>query len=290
MVGVAAVAALVWIVVSAMWLWRNQERIVFQPPAVHAHAPAPARRVDFPAADGHALLGYVVSPATSAAHPGAVVIAFHGNADLAAWLVPWASELAERAGVVVLLPEYRGYAGIPGFPTYQSTAADARGALAFATDRLRATRIVLFGQSLGTAVASELAVHMAARGPASLVLQSPFTSARDMAARILVPPIPGLWQRITRVHFDTRSIVKRLDAPVWVAHGTRDVVIPVRMGRDVFLAARHRGELLVVDDAGHNDVADVAGPRYWAWLTAAVRVRDSVAVGELEKEGDRRLP
>jgi fermentation-respiration switch protein FrsA (DUF1100 family) len=177
--------------------------------------------------------------------------------------------LADRAGVTVFLPEYRGYGGITGSPTYASASSDALGALEFARSKLQPARIVLFGHSLGTAVASDVAATMTAGPPSALVLQSPFTSARDMAARMLVPPIPWVWRRISRVHYDTRALVAGMDAPVWVAHGTADVVIPARMGRQVFHAARRPGELLLVDGAGHNDLADVGGERYWRWLTRA---------------------
>lgn len=280
-IGIAIAAALVWTLVSTLWLWRNQERVVFQPPPSDAGAPGPARRVEFNAADGHPIFGYVVSPPRQVADSGIVVIAFHGNADLAAWLVPWAQALANRAAVTVLVAEYRGYAGIAGAPTYESAAADARGALQFAREQLRPRRVVLFGHSLGTGVATELAASMPPSGadaPAALVLQSPFTSARDMATRLLLPPIPWLWRRISRVHYDTRARVSQLDCAVWVAHGTRDVVIPVRMGRQVFSAARRRGELLIVDGAGHNAVADVGDDRYWTWLTSAMRQAASVPV------------
>jgi fermentation-respiration switch protein FrsA (DUF1100 family) len=287
--GIVVAALLAWVLFTTVWLWRNQERVVFQPPAADIAAPGPAQRVEFKASDNHQLYGYLVEPSpprapardesraldrdlssSAAKEPRTVVIAFHGNADLAAWLVPWASELAGRAGVSVLLSEYRGYGGIPGNPTYESATADARGALEFARTTLRPARIVLFGHSLGTAVATDVADAMRPDAPAALVLQSPFTSAREMAARMLIPPIPWLWRRISRVHYDTRAIVARLECPVWVAHGTRDVVIPVRMGREVFAAARHPADLLIVDGAGHNDVADVGGDRYWQWLTAAV--------------------
>ena len=288
--GIALAAALAWVLVSTLWLWRNQERVVFQPPGVDADAPHPARRVQFLAADGHPLFGYVLSPSEGGPSAGkTLVIAFHGNADLAAWLAPWARELADRAGVTVFLPEYRGYAGIPGTPTYESAAADARGALAFARSELKPSRIALFGHSLGTAVAADLAEIM--DGPcAALVLQSPFTSAREMAARMLVPPVPWLWRTISRVHYDTRERVAALECPVWVAHGTRDVVIPVRMGRQVFAAARRHGELLIVEGAGHNDVAELGGESYWRWLASAVRGPESSTVGELEKERHGRLP
>lgn len=302
LLGLAVAAALVWVLFTTVWLWRNQERVVFQPPAVGADAPAPARKVEFAAADGQAIFGYLVTPTAPARaearapgrEPRTVVIAFHGNADLAAWLVPWAQELATRAGASVLLPEYRGYAGIPGNPTYESAAADARGALEFVRSALRPRHVVLFGHSLGSAVAADVAAVMSPDAPSALVLQSPFTSAREMAARMLVPPIPWLWRRISRVHYDTRALVARLDAPVWVSHGSRDVVIPVRMGRQVFAAARRPAQLLIVEGAGHNDVPDVGGERYWQWLVSAVNSGDmaaaSRAVGELEEERDRHLP
>src|SRR5687768_13792304 len=128
-VGIAIVVALGGIALITLLVWRYQERVVFQPPQLVAIAPAPARRVTYTAQDGHSLFGYVLSP-TEPRIPETLVIAFHGNADMAAWTVPWARELMERSGVTVFLPEYRGYAGIPGTPTYITAEADARGALA----------------------------------------------------------------------------------------------------------------------------------------------------------------
>ena len=268
----ATVMALLIVALITLWLWHNQERVVFQPPKLRVSPPPTARRVDFPADDGHVLHGYVLGRAQRQ-DAGTVVIAFHGNADMAAWTVPWARELSERAGVTVFVPEYRGYDGIPGPPSYRTAASDARGALAFVRRDLRPARIVLFGHSLGSAIATELANELERDGSmASLVLQSPLTSARDMAARALVPPLPWLWQVIARVHYDTRRIVASLDAPVFVAHGTSDLIVPHRMGRQVFHAARHPGQLLLVEGAGHNDVPDVGGERYWRWLVDAVRV------------------
>ena len=104
----------------------------------------------------------------------------------------------------------------------------------------------------------------------ALVLQSPFTSARDMARLIAPSPVLLGWRVIARVHFDTERRVRELDAPVWVAHGERDWVIPTRFGRRVFEAARVKGELLLVPSAGHNDVAEAGGEAYWRWLERAM--------------------
>lgn len=283
---IVGAAALAWIVLALMLAWRWQERVVFQPPGHVPEAPRTARRVDFRAADGHALHGYLVTPGAATDAPSVVVLAFHGNADLSAWQVPWAAELAKRTGAAVFLAEYRGYGGIPGAPTYAATAHDARGALAWVRAHYPAARIVVFGHSLGSAIAAELAQAMAPALPSSLVLQSPFTSAQGMAARMLVPPIPGIWGMVSRVHYDTRRIVASLDVPVWVSHGTRDVVVPVRMGRAVFAAARTPGRLLIVPGAGHNDVADEGAAAYWDWITSAV----SAPARKLEEERRGRLP
>jgi hypothetical protein len=76
--------------------------------------------------------------------------------------------------------------------------------------------------------------------------------------------------------------VRGVEAPVWVVHGTDDLIIPFRMGGTVFDAAKRPGKMLPVEGAGHNDVADVGGETYWAWLTAALGAadrRDSVGAG-----------
>jgi len=286
--GYVGVAVLAWLVFTTLWLWRNQERVVFQPPEVIAPDPVAAgRRVVIRTADGPSTFGFLVQ--ANGGGSQTVVIAFHGNADLAVWLVPWAQELSRRAGVSVLVPEFRGYGGSPGTPTYLGAAADALGALEFART-LKPSRVVLYGHSLGTAIAVELANAMGHTPPAALVLQSPFTSARDMASRMLVPVVPWLWERITRFHYDTRASVHELDVPVWVAHGRMDLTIPTRMGRDVFDTARRKGELLLVTGAGHNDVPEVGGEAYWQWLTTAVTGSSSAPVRELEQQGRRRLP
>jgi len=68
----------------------------------------------------------------------------------------------------------------------------------------------------------------------------------------------------------TREVVSHLDVPVFIAHGKRDRVVPFRMGVEVYEAAKRKGQLLLVDNAGHNDVADVGGPDYWTWVKRAL--------------------
>ena len=265
LVAVGVILAVVFGSLAAM-LWSQQERIVFQPPGPPHPSTRGARRIDFSAPDGQPLFALLIGePSVS----NGLVIVFHGNADLAAWQIPWAEEVVRRTGRAVLVAEYRGYGGLAGDPTYAGGHLDARAAYSVARDSLAvpAERIVLFGHSLGSAIAAELAREVS---PEALVLVAPLTSVRDMA-RLLSPAATLLyWLRLVRVHYDTETIVRSLEAPVWVAHGTNDRVVPFEMGRRVFEAARVKGEFLVVDRADHNGLVESAGERYWAWLTRAL--------------------
>jgi uncharacterized protein len=246
-------------------VWWAQERILFQPPKLD-EAPVESGRVYYEAKDGQRLLGFVVGDPRAA--PG-VLLSFHGNADLAVWQMDWAHEVLRHTGHAVFLAEYRGYMSLGGSPTYSNTKLDAQAAYDQLVSEfgLDDRRIAYFGHSLGSAVAAELAeIHP----PKALLLQSPFSSARAMARLIASPPVVLVWKSVSRIHFDTVQTVSHLDAPVSVAHGKHDRLVPFRMGVDVYEAAKRKGHLLLVDNAGHNDVADVGGNDYWSWLTTAL--------------------
>ena len=252
-------------VVMLIAAWRMQERIVWQPPRMAQYPTADSRRLDYASDDGQPLFAYLVGDPSRA--PG-LLIAYHGNADLAAWVAAWAADVERATGWSILVPEYRGYGGLGGSPDYLSSQRDARATYRLAREELGvdSSRIALYGHSLGSAIATELAMEHA---PAVLILEAPFTSAREMARGPLAP-VALLWDLVARVHFDTRSKVAQLAVPTWVVHGDRDGVIPVRMGRAVHAAARVPGELLLVRGAGHNDVSDVGGDAYWSWLRRAL--------------------
>ncbi|HSQ28740.1 MAG TPA: alpha/beta hydrolase [Gemmatimonadaceae bacterium] len=253
-------------------LWAFQEQVVFQPPRVPPASLMSARKVHYRAADGVELFAYVVGDCRASR---TLMIAFHGNADVARWLVPWAANAAHVADACVMLPEYRGYDGLAGSPSYAASGLDAHAALDYAREILhvKSDGLVLFGFSLGTAIATELAQSSS---PRALVLEAPFTSARAMAGRMFVPGLTAFWSLIARVQFNTLARVRALRTRVWVAHGDRDRVIPVDMGREVFAACANRGELLVVRGAGHTDLPEVAGSAYWSWLARAIHADSPV--------------
>jgi uncharacterized protein len=262
---VIAVALFAMLVAFAWWA---QERIVFQPSGPPFPHHGDTRRLEYHAADDQQLFGFVVQP-EPAGSPARVLIAFHGNADLAVRQIPWAEEVARRSGWTVLLAEYRGYGGAPGTPSVSGLRLDAQAALAIARDSLggRDGEIAYFGHSLGSAVATELA---ASAPPSRLILQSPFTSARDMARIIVARPLEAAWRFISRVHYDNITIVGELDAPVWVVHGANDMIIPASMGAELHERARIQGELRIVPGAGHNDLPERGGAIYWRWIDRAL--------------------
>ena len=267
---VVLIVAIVYLLLLGV-LWQHQERIVFQPPPAASNSASrgggeQVRQVSYRAEDGLDLFGFLVGDARRA---DLLLIAFHGNADLARFLVPWAQAATRAASVAVLLPELRGYDGLAGRPTYQDAARDARAARQFVAQQLtvRDDRVAYFGHSLGSAIAAELAGEST---PTALLLQSPFSSARAMARRMALPGLSLFWPLVSRVHYDTERRVRALSAPVSVAHGLRDMIVPVRMGRSVYDAAERKGSLLLVPGAGHNDIAERAPADYWNWFRAAL--------------------
>lgn len=263
----AAAAVLISLLVAVVWAF--QERIAFQPPDGPWPNAAGTARVAYIARDGQQLFAYVIGDYSA---PNGLLLSFHGNADLAVWQIDWAEEVNRRSGVTVMLAEYRGYMGLGGRPAYAGSRLDSDAAYLYARDSLRvpALRIAMFGHSLGTAIAAELAVR---HRPAALLLQSPFTSARDMAGRMTGHALPDfLWRLISRLQFNTVARVGGLDAPVSVVHGGNDRLIPVKMGEEVFASAKVKGAWLLVPGAAHNDVALVGGDAYWGWLISALMV------------------
>src|SRR4051812_21779682 len=158
-------------------LWLFQERIVFQPPTNPEALDSASSTMTYTASDGVRLVAHVVEPAQSG---GPVIVAFHGNAMISRWMLPWAREVSRRFNATVVLPEYRGYDGLLGTPTYEGAALDAIAALDASQQRfhLPPSEMIFYGHSLGSAIATELATTSP---PRALLLESPFTSAREMA-------------------------------------------------------------------------------------------------------------
>jgi uncharacterized protein len=180
----------------------------------------------------------------------------HGNAGTIEGRIPRAQSLAAQ-GFDVLLFDYRGYGRSTGTPSESGTYRDARAARAAALARqgVDGSRLFYYGESLGGAVAVELATAAPPRG---LILQSTFTSVRGMA-RVHYPIVPAI---LVLDAYPSERRLAEVKAPVLVIHGDRDTIVPIAEGHALFAAAREPKALHVVKGAGHNDLDDVMGESY----------------------------
>jgi fermentation-respiration switch protein FrsA (DUF1100 family) len=184
---------------------------------------------------------------------GAVLL-FHGNAGNISHRLDYAL-MFRRLGYSTLLVDYRGYGRSTGSPSEDGLYRDALASWRWlvAGRGLRPADIVLYGESLGGAVASWLAAHLAASTPAAqpraLVLASTFTSITDLGAQIYwFLPV----RLISRLGYDNLAHLQRVALPVMVIHSRGDEIVPFAHGERLYAAARGPKQLLELQ-GGHND-------------------------------------
>jgi fermentation-respiration switch protein FrsA (DUF1100 family) len=171
--------------------------------------------------------------------------------------------IADGTGLLALC--YRGYGGSTGKPNEDGLIRDARAAYDFARARYPAQHIVLFGESLGTAVAVALAAE---REIGALILDAPFTSAADFGAAAY-PFAPVRWVMKNSFHSDER--IARVSAPLLVLHGERDTIIPIVFGERLFALAREPKRMVRFPDGGHVDLNKHGAVRVGRELLAELR-------------------
>ncbi len=176
------------------------------------------------------------------------VLYFHGNGG----------GLANRAGRIdafaklgfgVLIMSYRGYSGSGGRPRETENVSDAKAAYAWLRAAgVTAEQIVLYGESLGTGVAVQVAMEKPVAG---MVLEAPFTSIPDVAQRHYwyMPVRPFILDR-----YETIKHIKTVRVPLLVLHGARDAVTDVAFGRAVYEAANAPKTLKVFPSAEHGNI------------------------------------
>lgn len=186
----------------------------------------------------------------------ATVIVFHGNAGNMADRLIHAKSF-HQMGYSVLLVEYRGYGRSTGRPSERGTYLDAEAAWAYLAETRGEPpgRIILYGESLGGAVAIELAAR---HTPAALVVECTFTSLADVAA-IHYPLIPARWLLVHR--YESERKVGRITCPKLFLHGQDDTLVPMRLARRLFEAAAEPKQFLETP-GGHNDGGFLYSPEY----------------------------
>jgi fermentation-respiration switch protein FrsA (DUF1100 family) len=237
------------------------EQFLYYPDRLPAELPPPswahgAREVRMDTEDGVSIHGLWWSePADRPA-----VLFLHGNAqEVYSWSLV-REDLAEL-DCRLLLIDYHGYGKSGGRPHEAGLYADGRAALRWLQDQgVPAANTVIFGKSLGGAVACDIARGVGIRG---LILESTFTSLASVA-RNLFPfareytPDEGVYNSIEKL--------PEIRCPLMIIHGDADALIPVEEGLTLYEAANEPRELFIVRGAGHNDVSLSAGVRYGANL------------------------
>jgi fermentation-respiration switch protein FrsA (DUF1100 family) len=199
----------------------------------------------FQAADGTRLHGwYVPCPNARAA-----VLFCHGNAGNITHRAGILEMLRREVGASVLIFDYRGYGRSEGKPDEAGVLADARGARNWLANRekIAPRDVVLMGESIGGAVAVDLAARDGAR---ALVLENTFDALPEVAAYHF-PWLPVRWAMRTRL--DSAAKIGRYNGPLLQSHGDADTIVPLKFGRRLFAAANEPKQFLLVPGHDHND-------------------------------------
>ena len=216
-----------------------------------------AQDVQLVASDGTALHAWFV--ATDMRPAIARTIFLHGNAGNLTHRIAHIESIT-KAGSDILIVDYRGYGKSAGSPSESEIYLDGLAAYDWLVDQYGdRTPIICHGESLGTAVATDLATR---RPCAGLVLEAPLSSRAAVAA-LVVPLVGPLLAR----GFETARKIRMVESPVLMIHGSNDQIIPQDLGRAVFDAASEPKEFWDVEGAGHNDILHIAGGEYVRRLT-----------------------
>jgi hypothetical protein len=242
-------------------LWNRQAHLIFFPTRVIDLTPAnfgaKFEQVAVRQRNGETLRGWWIPAATSRE---CAIVYLHGNGGNVSANAEQAVRLA-GLGCSVLLLDYRGYGESDGkFPSESSVYADAESMWSYAGERgFKPSQIVIYGHSLGGAMAIELARHHPdAKG---LIVESSLTSLRDVAHQTpAYRAFPIAW--LATQHFDSIHKVPDIHVPVLFIHGTADHIVPFFMSQRLFAAANQPKRLVLISGGHHEDCARVGGPLY----------------------------
>jgi fermentation-respiration switch protein FrsA (DUF1100 family) len=211
----------------------------------------------FKTSEGHRLHGWWLPHPHHDPQSQATILYCHGNSgSLGLGIDVLQHFRALRTNLFAF--DYRGYGRSDGKPSETGLFQDVRAAFRFLVEEmgLAARSIVIFGHSLGGAVAVDAARELPVAG---LVVQASFTDVREMA-RTLFPRLPMHW--VARNQFRTIDKITAVSCPKLFIHGTRDETVPFSMGRDLYRKARKPKQRLVVPRGGHNDLHLRGGVTY----------------------------
>lgn len=213
--------------------------------------------VFFAAADGIRLHGWFVP--SSSPEEKTTLLWFHGNAGNISHRLDNLALLHRYLNISIFIFDYREFGLSDGHISKAGTYQDARGAWNYLVveRNIRPNDILLFGRSLGTALAVDLASSEPCLGA---VLEAAFTSSQDMLKRYFFGPIPS---ELSQSAYDNIGKIHLIRAPLLFIHGEYDEAIPVEMAQHLYQTAQASKRFYLVSGSGHNDTYVVGGSEYF---------------------------
>jgi uncharacterized protein len=254
-------------------LWGLENQLLYFPSRTVSASPEAfgltSEELSLSSGDGVILRGWRI--------PGAgrrALLFFQGNAGNVSDRLDRARIIHRRFGFDVFLVDYRGYGRSTGAPDEEGLYRDARTVYAAALERgFPPERILLFGESLGSAVAIDLAAEKPSGG---VILETPFLSILAMA-RVHYPYVPRF---LVRSRFDNAAKIGAINSPKLFLVAQRDEIAPPAQGRELFERAPPPKTLSIIPGAGHNDTYVTGGEAYWGeWEKFLASVQSSAATG-----------
>ncbi len=207
-------------------------------------------------ADGEKIFAYYL-PNHNAKY---TLLVSHGNAEDIGYMLPFLVKMHDH-GYAVFAYDYHGYGLSSGKPTEQNTYLDVDAAYNYLTKDLHIApeNIIAYGNSIGAAVALDLAVRKPVAG---LILQGAFVTAFRVVTRIPILPFDK---------YDNLTKIKLLKCPLLMIHGDIDNLISIWHGKKLYSVAPLPKEFYQVKNAGHNDIVMAAGEEYWQTMASFIQ-------------------
>ncbi|MFV1997122.1 MAG: alpha/beta hydrolase [Acidiferrobacterales bacterium] len=258
MVGLIAILVFAYALIVVI-IYFSQSRMIYLPEIPSRNLVATPERLGMDyenvwlrTADNVSLHGWYV-PAKKSKY---TLLFFHGNAGNISHRLE-SLKIFNELGLSVLIIDYRGYGNSGGRPTEAGTYEDARAAWQYLVSErgMDEKNIILFGRSLGAAIAAQLATVVS---PGGIIVESAFTSTEALAKTVYwYLPV----KLLTRIHYPTAKYISRISSPILVIHSRQDEIVPFRQGRQLFDLASKPKRFLELR-GGHNEGFSVSGSDY----------------------------
>jgi uncharacterized protein len=270
-----AIAIALYLLLVAIFFFSQRSLLYFPShsyvPLSEAQANPAFREFAVKTSDGIDLKGWY-APATT---KQLTIVFFHGNADS----LHAAAQIADpyiAAGYGFLVAEYRGYSGLPGQPTETGLYNDGRAYIQELIGKeIASNSIILFGHSLGTGVAVQMAVEFQVRG---VMLLAPYLSIPKLAS-VHYPFLPSSYLALDR--FDNERKISKIHSPLLIANGDQDQVVPPSHGARLYALANQPKEFHSFPNRGHNDAFDKFTPISIDWIARSTNPNQTPATSSI---------